>query len=149
MRLFVPGIAAPQGSKRHVGNGILVESSKKLGPWRERVALAASGSWRGAPTREPVKARLIFTFPRPKSHLDKHGNPRKSAPLYPGRPDIDKLERAVLDALTGVVFHDDSQVFYLQALKRYGSEPGVYIDLDTNHQGEDPDGTAYTSGADL
>jgi len=26
--LFVPGAPAPQGSKRHVGNGVMVEASK-------------------------------------------------------------------------------------------------------------------------
>lgn len=42
VEFFVPGRPAPQGSKRHVGHGIMVESSRDLGPWRERVALAAN-----------------------------------------------------------------------------------------------------------
>ncbi|QDH92357.1 RusA-like resolvase [Gordonia phage Spooky] len=37
--IWIPGIPAPQGSKRHVGNGILIESSKRVGPWRAVVAL--------------------------------------------------------------------------------------------------------------
>ena len=35
--VVVYGVPAPQGSKRHVGHGILVESSKKLRPWRDAV----------------------------------------------------------------------------------------------------------------
>lgn len=37
----VLGVPAAQGSKRHVGNGRMVESSKALHPWRDSVAAAA------------------------------------------------------------------------------------------------------------
>ena len=39
-RVFIPGVPAPQGSKRHVGGGRLVESSKKVKPWRRAVNAA-------------------------------------------------------------------------------------------------------------
>ncbi|AGK85688.1 putative resolvase [Mycobacterium phage 33D] len=47
LRLFVPGRPAPQGSKdfkgfSKTGKAILKESSDAVGPWRERVALAAA-----------------------------------------------------------------------------------------------------------
>ena len=35
-------------------------------------------------------------------------------------PDIDKLARCALDALTGIVFRDDAQIVDLHATKRYG-----------------------------
>jgi len=35
------GIAAPQGSKRHVGNGVMLESSDRVRPWRQDVRFAA------------------------------------------------------------------------------------------------------------
>jgi len=47
----VLGVPAPQGSKRHVGRGVLVESSKALGPWRDAVAWAA---------RDAAVARSLF-----------------------------------------------------------------------------------------
>lgn len=50
-------------------------------------------------------------MPRPKALGD------REAPPMIQRPDIDKLCRAVLDGLTGVVFKDDSQVVSLYALK--------------------------------
>jgi crossover junction endodeoxyribonuclease RusA len=45
------------------------------------------------------------------------------------RPDIDKLARAVLDALTGVAFRDDSQVAKLDLLKLWvdAIPPGVQV----------------------
>ncbi len=35
-------------------------------------------------------------------------------------PDVDKLARCALDALSGVVIKDDAQVVELYARKRYG-----------------------------
>ena len=41
IEFFVEGIPASQGSKRHVGRGILIESSKRVKPWRSDVRIAA------------------------------------------------------------------------------------------------------------
>lgn len=125
--LFVPGNPAPQGSKRHVGKGILVESSKEVGPWRERVALAAHNWMSGtAPLTGAVEVGLAFVLPRPKS------TPKTRTPAAVKRPDLDKLERAVLDALTGICFVDDAQVVELKSSKRLaqiGETAGVYIEV--------------------
>jgi Holliday junction resolvase RusA-like endonuclease len=44
------------------------------------------------------------------------------------KPDLDKLARAVLDALTGVYYLDDAQVVSLDLQKAYThGAPGVYI----------------------
>lgn len=128
VRFFVPGKAAPQGSKRHVGRGILVESSKEVGPWRERVALAAYEAMAGRPLfGGAVTVSLNFVMPRPKSA------PKTRTPAAVKRPDVDKLARAVLDALTDVSFSDDSQVIGLSAYKRLaevGETAGVEIRVE-------------------
>ena len=131
--VFVPGKPAPQGSKRHVGRGILIESSKELGPWRERVALAAHSHAPGLSTG-PVGLTLKFVMPRPKSA------PKLSTPPATKRPDLDKLIRAILDALTGVWFADDSTVTAVYASKRIADldeAPGVHISL-LDHTEEHP-----------
>lgn len=132
---FVPGKPAPQGSKRHVGRGILIESSPDVGPWRERVALAAHNVAVTTALDMPVpftgmalSVTLAFVMPRPASA------PKRSTPAAIKRPDIDKLARACLDALTGPVFADDSAVVNLVALKRLaelGESPGVQITVTT------------------
>lgn len=43
------------------------------------------------------------------------------------RPDVDKLGRAVLDALTGIVWRDDCQVIGLQLVKGYGRDSRVEV----------------------
>jgi len=126
-RILVRGVPAPQGSKRHVGRGILVESSKAVGPWREAVRGEAQRAF-SEPLLGAVSVVLLFQFPRPRGHYGTGRNRatvRPSAPLHPsGRPDIDKLTRAVLDGLTmGGAWKDDAQVVELMARKMYGA-PG-------------------------
>jgi crossover junction endodeoxyribonuclease RusA len=128
----VDGIPAPQGSKRHVGGGRMIESSKKLKPWRAAVHTAAVTALSGAEplTGLPVYLRLDFVLPRPVQTA-KH----RPTPPAVKRPDLDKLCRAVLDALTGVAYTDDSQVSTLWSTKRIaeaGEQPGVAIRIEVN-----------------
>lgn len=130
---FVPGIPRPQGSKRYLGPGKVVESgAKRLAPWRADVRAAAEQALGddgpGVLWDQPVKVQLIFWLPRPKAHFGSGRNADKvkpSAPRWPaGRPDLDKLARAVLDAITGVVIADDSTVVDLCLRKRYAHNGG-------------------------
>lgn len=136
VEFFVPGRPAPQGSKRHVGHGIMVESSREVGPWRERVALAAHTAMAGSELLAgPVILTLGFVLPRPKS------TPKRRTPAATKRPDVDKLARSVLDAITDTVIADDAQVTDLRATKRLaeiGESPGVKIRLHNTTGGAMP-----------
>jgi crossover junction endodeoxyribonuclease RusA len=69
---------------------------------------------------------LAFVMPRPKS-----APKTKTLPAVK-RPDIDKLTRAILDAITGICLVDDSQVVGLKASKRIalpGEYPGCHITI--------------------
>jgi crossover junction endodeoxyribonuclease RusA len=123
---FVDGAPAAQGSKRHVGNGRLVEQSKNVGPWRDRVGWWARQNHTGPLLLGAVVLRLEFVMPRPTS------TPKRRTPPAIKRPDSDKLQRAVFDALTGIVWKDDSQVVDVHAIKRLaeiGEAPGVHISV--------------------
>lgn len=135
---FAAGTPAPQGSKTHVGHGVMVESSKRVKPWRAAVRTAAIEAMHGQPPRTgPLEVWLRFIMPRPKSHL-RQGRAQTdgwrllpSAPRqHTGKPDVDKLVRAVLDALTGVAWCDDAQVVAVHGEKGYAYRaapaPGVY-----------------------
>jgi Holliday junction resolvase RusA-like endonuclease len=96
----------------------MIESSKALRPWRRHVTetvTQALGDWKL--TKDPIKVRINFELQRPESV----SNPkRKSWREHPTvKPDVDKLARAILDSLTGVVYVDDSQVIKLTVEKRY------------------------------
>lgn len=116
--LFIAGTPIPQGSKTaRVINGraIMFEANKKHKSWRETLTHAMRGA---APTDQPVRVELTFIFERPKTVKRE----------YPSvKPDIDKLCRSVLDAATGYLFKDDSQVVVLNARKDYGDKAGVLV----------------------
>jgi crossover junction endodeoxyribonuclease RusA len=125
--VFVPGRPAPQGSKRHVGNGIMVESSKAVAPWRTTVAWSVSQVWRDAPLAGPVQVELSFVMPRPTSTPK-----RRATPAAVKKPDLDKLQRAVFDALSRIVWSDDSVITEVRATKRIAEldeQPGCRIQV--------------------
>ena len=69
--ITVHGTPAPQGSKRHVGRGIMVESSAKVKPWREAVKHAALDAITPGTSQEFAAAVLVdvtFRLQRPKGH---------------------------------------------------------------------------------
>ena len=113
--------SAPQGSKKHVGNGIMVETSKRLKSWRKQVEMRAKLIVDDI-IKEPVEIEVVFWFKRPKLHYLPNGLIRQSAPTYitnKNKGDLDKHCRALLDSLTKSAFADDSQVVSLQAEKKY------------------------------
>lgn len=122
--IVVLGTPAPQGSKRHVGGGRMVESSKKVAPWRQSVIYACQLA--DAATLNltwPVRVDITFRLQRPKGHYAASGMVKPSSPIYPAvKPDLDKLVRSTLDGLTDAgVFRDDSQVVELHARKAYAT----------------------------
>lgn len=132
LAIRVHGLPAPQGSKRHVGNGVMIESSKRVKPWRQDVkhaALTAVAEKHGvtyafAPLNGAVRIDIRFLLPRPKHHYRTGRNAnllRDAAPLWPAvKPDIDKLIRSTLDALGEAgCWHDDAQVVSIHAWKSY------------------------------
>jgi len=145
--VVVHGKPAPQGSKRLVGQGHLIESSAGVKPWRQTVAFACRDAWRTAngdqlPNFKAAYAvALVFTMARPLNHYrsGKAGNPiRDGAPAIPAvTPDLDKLIRSTLDGLadSGAIVND-SRVVEIAAVKTYPAGhldaldvPGVVITL--------------------
>lgn len=134
-KFFVPGIPQTKGStKAFIPKGwkraIITNDNTKSKPWEATVRAEASACCAFLGGDVAVVVAAEFVFPRPKSHFGKNGL-RPSAPRrMKKKPDIDKILRVVLDALTGVVYADDSQVDDCWPRKRYaewGESPGVHI----------------------
>lgn len=125
----VAGIPAPKGSLRaFVPKGwsrpVLTSMAKGLKPWARDVRAGAQAAG-GCVLTGGVRVDLEFAMRRPL-RLPK----RQPTPEHLSTPDLDKLARGVLDALTGVLFLDDSQVTALTCTKRYAApdeSPGVLV----------------------
>ena len=146
IRLRAYGLPAPQGSKRafshpKTGRPVVVEqNARPVKAWRQAV-IDVAVDWAGAcPAGQPVHVTVRFLFPRPLAHYGtgrNRGTLRPGAPAGPcGRPDLDKLARSTLDALTAAkVWADDGQVVSLILDKTYtdgpASQPGAVIEIST------------------
>lgn len=132
---FVPGTPAPQPRPR----GQLIRGPKPFikiytpndaKDWKEAVARYALASFRITPLDEPLRLCLSFRMQRPQSHSLKNGL-RLNAPVFHlSTPDLDNLEKAVMDALTGILWRDDSIICQKYAEKVYvspGQDTGVRI----------------------
>jgi crossover junction endodeoxyribonuclease RusA len=124
---IVYGKPLPKGSLRHVGNGRLIEQTK-VKTWMAEIRDQITREHGDTPPlfEGPVGAIMTFRFPRPAAAKNR---------LYPhmrSAGDLDKLVRAVLDALQPTVLVDDSLVVLMSAQKYYETpeEPaGVTITI--------------------
>ena len=138
----VYAIPRPQGSKRHVGRGIMVEASRHVGQWRNDVMSAAQQAYQGPPLTCDIDLELWFWFPRSKSHYGTGKNADRLKPSAPEKPsnrtfgDLSKLIRSTEDAISASsgypVIADDSLVTDLTCKKRYathGCPPGALVTI--------------------
>lgn len=141
---FVEGAPQTAGSKRafvnpKTGKAIVTEDAKgdtgqRKKSWREDVREAARkaiGEADGFPLDCALSVSLTFYRRRPKGHFGTGRNAgvvKDSAPAFPTtRPDVLKLSRAVEDACTAIVYHDDSAIVAEHLYKRWGEREGVQI----------------------
>ena len=111
----------------------MLDSTKERGrDWMASLRDTARMVYRGPLLTGPVKVSIAFVFSRKKSHYRSGRNRnllKDSAPKHPTTVnDVDKLARAVLDAMKGILWRDDSQVCKLIAEKYWG-EPAAAIVL--------------------
>ena len=131
----IPGKAVAKGRARafktpggHIGH----YTPKKTAQFENLVALAFSarvgGGW--TPHEGPVSVTLLFRMAIPKSKPAwwREMAATRAVP-HTSRPDLDNMEKAVMDGLNGIAFKDDSQVWKVQKAKEYSARPCVMIVL--------------------
>jgi crossover junction endodeoxyribonuclease RusA len=137
LTVTVLGEPIPQGSMRAVGRGRMISDNVRLRPWRDTVAWHVRQECMAAGLTEPLTGPLAvavtFTLPRPKSAPKRRWAPDR-------KPDGDKLERALFDAITaGGAWVDDAQVVKCEWSKAYpppGAVPGVTFTVAPAERGE-------------
>jgi Holliday junction resolvase RusA-like endonuclease len=123
-QFWVPGVPIPQGSKiagvtKDKRPYLRDSNGDALKPWRRLVAASAAEAYTGPQIDGAVSVVIEFLFVRGKTVTRE----------FPSvKPDLDKLERAILDGLTdSKVWGDDSQVVDLSSRKRYGVSAGACV----------------------
>ncbi|MDT8419369.1 MAG: RusA family crossover junction endodeoxyribonuclease [Desulfuromonadales bacterium] len=141
IQFFVPGTPVPKGSakafyNKHLGRAqVMQDNREKQKPWASLISFYAQRQMSSPTLAGPVRLSLEFTMPRLKAHFGTGKNSRslkQNAPTWHiSKPDLDKLVRCVKDALTGIVWNDDSQVCELGKVRKvYGEQPGVLVKVE-------------------
>jgi Holliday junction resolvase RusA-like endonuclease len=147
LAFFAAGKPEPQGSSKGFAyfdrksgkyRAAVTHDNPKVMPWRSTVQFNAQLAMElagiaGQVTEAPVYLDLKFFVPPPKWAVAKMLKGKTVACVT--KPDASKLLRAFEDALTGLVFKDDSQVVGAYVRKVYaapGAQPGVQAVIRTS-----------------
>jgi len=122
VKFFVAGQPVPKARARVVTKGKrrFAFTPKRVKEWEGVVAEEARKHCE-KPFDWPVVVTMVFHMPRPAS--------RRLETWVPTTPDLDNLEKAVMDALNGIAYRDDCLVVAKSSSKRYvrAGGPGVEV----------------------
>lgn len=123
----VLGPPVTMGSKRAFVNKktmravVVDDNCTELRSWQQAMREQMAKDAPAEPVVGAVSVRVVVGLQRPKSHFGtgrNAGKLRNSAPPWPtGKPDVDKILRALLDCGTGIWWRDDAQVFWITVAK--------------------------------
>jgi Holliday junction resolvase RusA-like endonuclease len=112
LAVTLPGTPQAQGSKIKNAAGAMYDTNKELRAWRADAIHTIIGAFTGPKIYGPVVVDATFKYARPRNHFGTGRNAttvKPSAPIWKATaPDLDKLQRALGDALTqaGVIADD-------------------------------------------
>lgn len=116
----------PRVSSR--GGYVRVYDPPKVHQFKNLLHDLALAQYKRPPLMGALEVNLIFYRPVQRS-LSKVETSRRlsneSKPVV--KPDVDNYVKATLDGLTGVLWHDDSQIVKLVSEKRYGETGKIII----------------------
>ena len=105
-----------------------VYTPKHVKSYEDALGMAGKAAMRGNPPLEgPLHATVIVILKPPKSWTKKKTTDALEMRLHPAKPDIDNYVKVAFDGLNQIVFGDDAQIAELQAVKKFGEEPGIKI----------------------
>jgi len=127
VRFTVPGTPVAQPRQRHSvamirGRAVAQNYTPSKHPvqsFKAAVQLAASMAHDGAPIMGPISMAVTFVFPRPKGMVFRKKPMPRTAKT--SKPDVDNLMKSVCDALNGLLWLDDAQVFDARIIKLVAS----------------------------
>lgn len=118
----------PRASAR--GGRVRVYDPPKVKNFKNLLRSLAVKQYSRPPLIGPLSVTLTFYRPVQKSISKTERERRLSNESKPVvKPDTDNYIKATLDALNGVLWHDDSQIVKIEAEKRYGETGKIVISV--------------------
>lgn len=129
----------PQGKGRpRISKFSGVFTPQKTVSYESAVVFAAGNAMNGRPLYEkPVYVKIRALFEIPSSYSKKKRTAALMGHLYPAKkPDIDNIQKAVLDGCNKVVWKDDALICKIEVEKAYSDKPRVEVHVRELEDGE-------------
>jgi crossover junction endodeoxyribonuclease RusA len=131
-KAFVPKKWADEAHRAgKAPRAIITNDNPSAKAWEQRIATEAQAVAGDGLFVGPLVLIVTFHLPRPKSAP-------KRVVHHITRPDCDKAARCVLDALTGVLYHDDGQIVELHVRKQFAAAAAAPRAVITVAEASDP-----------
>ena len=132
MELQFTVLGRPRGKGRpRFGNGRTYTDKQTL-EYERLIAASATDAmryWPEGAVSTPVIVRIVVYKGIPVSWSKTRRQRAMMGGEIPGKPDLDNVAKAVLDALNGVAYVDDVQVVKLTVSKHYSEEPRIEVSV--------------------
>ena len=134
IKIEIPGDPVAQGRPRFARRGKYVSTydPPKSRAYKQKVAIYARASMA---SREAITGPLEVTVYIYRQ-IQQNGSQRlKQAKLdgkiWPAiKPDLDNYYKAITDACTGIVWHDDNQIVKAHIIKKYSDQPRAVLEVE-------------------
>jgi Holliday junction resolvase RusA-like endonuclease len=113
IKFNLPVMPVAQGRPRFTRRGIAYTPAKTRKA-KEEIRALVKAAYKGEPLTCALNVELVFNFPKSKNLIKRYGHT-----YHTKKPDLDNLTKLVLDALNGVLWVDDAQIYAVKAIKRY------------------------------
>lgn len=134
IRIEIPGPAVPQGRPRAtvVYGHVKLYDPAKSRAYKQTVAIyARQAMGQRLPTKRAVSCRLRIYRQIPASDSRHKRDLKASGFIRPTvKPDLDNVFKAVTDACTGIVWHDDNQIVEAHIVKQYSDRPRAILEVE-------------------
>ena len=127
IKITISGDPTPKARPRVTKRGITYNPQKKIS---DDVRLQVKAQYGDDPIEGAVGVLMEFHMPIPKSYSKKKKQLIETGKIFhTKKPDIDNLEKFILDCMNGIVFKDDSQIVQTYARKQYSSNPRTEVEI--------------------
>ena len=133
LKITVPIEPVAQGRPRASTRGGFVKmyDPPKSREYKKQVKLILEQHKPSKPLETPLRVKMTFNRQYLKSFTKKQLKQAEDGFLMPvSRPDLDNYAKAMLDAMNGIIYKDDSQIVSLTLEKKYASESFTEIEIN-------------------
>ena len=127
--ITIPGTPVAKGRPRVGRYGTY--TPKKTATYESYVQYCWAAEYGAQPPSErPLEVSVIFYMPIPKSATKRiRAEITQGIVKHTKKPDLDNMAKAVLDALNGLAYKDDSQIYSLTLYKTYDDTPCTTVTI--------------------